>query len=67
MMDEKILKSAEANAQYKGLNSANLFIKHVSAQKGPTTHHYGRHRGRKAKRTHIEIVLEEKKKVEAKK
>lgn len=60
----KILKNAEANAQFKGLSTGNLIIKNASAQKGPTTHHFGRQRTR-AKRTHIELVLEEIKKQEA--
>ncbi len=55
-----LMKSAEANAQGKGLSTANLIVKHASAQKGPTSYHYGRQRT-KAKRTHIELVLEEKK------
>ena len=56
----KILKSAEANAQFKGLSINNLFIKHISAQKGAKTIRYGR-RHNQAKRTSIEVVLEEKK------
>ena len=56
----KLLKSAEANAQFKGLSTANLQVRHISAQKGPTTARAGRRRTQ-AKRTHIEIVLEEKK------
>ncbi|HDD70638.1 MAG TPA: 50S ribosomal protein L22 [Candidatus Woesearchaeota archaeon] len=56
----KILKAAEANAQFKGLSINNLFIKHVSAQKGSKTIRYGR-RHNIAKRTNIEVVLEEKK------
>ncbi len=55
-----ILKSAEANAQFKGLSIKNLLIKHISAQKGSKTIRYGR-RQNKAKRTHIEVILEEKK------
>lgn len=58
-----ILKNAEANAQFKGLSTGNLLIKHASAQKGPTAHHFGRQRT-KAKRTHIELVVEEVKKQE---
>ncbi|MEK6822449.1 MAG: 50S ribosomal protein L22 [Nanoarchaeota archaeon] len=53
-----ILESAEANAQFKGLNTGNLIIKHIAAQGGGKVHHYGRN-GRKAKRAHIEIVLAE--------
>ncbi|MBI5072523.1 50S ribosomal protein L22 [Candidatus Woesearchaeota archaeon] len=55
-----ILKSAEANAQAKGLNTGNLVIVHCNAQKAPTPLHYGRQRGTHMKRTHIEIVLQEK-------
>ncbi len=61
-----ILKNAEANAQFKGLSTGNLIIKNASAQKGPTVMHAGRQRT-KAKRTHIEFILEEMKKTEAKK
>ncbi len=57
----KLLKSAEANAQFKGLSTANLVIKHISAQKGPTTMRYGRRRNL-TKRTHVELVVEERKK-----
>ena len=62
-----LLESAEANAQFKGLNTADLVVTHVSAQKGPDTWRYGRHIRRQAKRTHIEIVLEEKKTVKKEK
>lgn len=55
-----LIKSAEANAQVKGLNTGNLHIVHINAQKAPTPHHYGRQRGTKMKRTHIELVLQEK-------
>lgn len=55
-----IVKSAEANAQFKGLSIKNLFVKHVSAQKGSKTIRYGRLHN-KTKKTHIEVVLEEKK------
>jgi len=54
-----ILKSAEANAEQKGLDSKSLFIAHICAQKAPISWHYGRMRRRKMKRSHIEVVLEE--------
>lgn len=54
----KILKNAEANAQFKGLSTGNLIVTHASAQKGPTIMHQGRQRT-KSKRTHIELVVEE--------
>jgi len=61
-----LLESAEANAQFKGLNTGSLVIKHISAQDGGNVWRYGRRRRRRMKRTHIEIVLEESKKEEKK-
>ena len=55
-----LLKSVESNAKYKGLIIDNLFITHVCAHKGPQQPRYGRKRGVVAKRTHIEIVVEQK-------
>ena len=52
----QVLESAEANAQFKGLNSADLVVHHAAAQQGPTARGQGR-TGGSAKRTHIEIVL----------
>lgn len=54
-----ILESAESNAQFKGLSTANLVVAHICAHKASNQMHYGR-LGRKMKRTHIEVVLEEK-------
>lgn len=56
-----IINSAAANAQAKGLG-ADLTLSQVCAQDGGNSYRFGRHRGRKAKRTHIEVVVEEKKK-----
>jgi large subunit ribosomal protein L22 len=55
----KILESVEANAQFKGLNTSNLIISHICANKASTPWRYGRHIRRKSKRTHIEVVVEE--------
>ena len=55
-----VLESAEANAQFKGLNTSNLFICHISSQKAGNQWHYGRQKRRKMKRTTIEVVLQEK-------
>ena len=55
----EIIESAEANAQYKGFNTTNLVIKHLSAQKGAGQWRYGRKRRQKMKQTHIEVVVEE--------
>ncbi len=64
----KLLKSAYANARQKGLDTESLIVKAAVAKKGPKTFHYGRKRGTKAKRTHIEVVVEAvKKKAEEKK
>ncbi len=64
----KIINSAVANAHVKGLS--NLAIRSMSPQGASTTWHFGRKRRRKAKRTHIEIIvseIEEKKSEEKKK
>jgi|SRR3989338_3670077 len=55
----KMLKSVEANAQFKGLSTADLIIKHIIAQKGPNVWRYGRQKRRHAKKTHIEVIVEE--------
>ncbi len=56
----KLLNVVEANAQFKGVNTANLFIKQICANKASRPWHYGRKRRRKMKRTHVEIIVEEK-------
>ena len=54
-----ILKSAEANASAKGLNTSSLKIVHICAHLGSRPFRHGRKRRVKAKRTHIEVVLQE--------
>ncbi|MCB9362454.1 50S ribosomal protein L22 [Candidatus Woesearchaeota archaeon] len=54
----KLVKSAESNAQYKGLNTEGLKIVHFCAQRGQQRMHYGRQRG-VMKRAHVELVVEE--------
>ncbi|MBW2979115.1 50S ribosomal protein L22 [Candidatus Woesearchaeota archaeon] len=56
----KLLKDVEANAQVKGLNTANLVIRHIAAHSGGKPLKHGRKRGRTAKRTHVEIIVKEK-------
>jgi len=56
-----VLKSAESNAENKGL-SMPLKIKEIVANQAVRSWHFGRQRRRKTKRTHIKIVLEEIKK-----
>jgi large subunit ribosomal protein L22 len=60
-----VIASAEANAQFKGLNSADLIIHHAAAQQGPTARGQGR-TGGQMRQTHIEIVLAQVKKAEKK-
>jgi len=55
----KLLEVVEANAQFKGLNTANLVIDHVCAHKAASQWHYGRQRRRKMKRTTVEIIVKE--------
>ena len=54
-----IIKTAKSNAQFKGLNKSNMILRHICAHKASTPWHYGRQRGVKMKRTHVEVVLEE--------
>lgn len=56
----KLIETVEANAQFKGLNTSNLVIAHVSAHKASKAWHYGRKSRRKMKRTNVEIIVEEK-------
>jgi len=62
-----LLNSVEANAQQKGLNTSALTIIHACANRASRPHHYGRIRGIKAKRTHMEIVVAEREEKESKK
>lgn len=55
----QLLNTLEANAQDKGLNISNLIIKKLMPNKASLPWHHGRHRGRKMKRSHIEIIAEE--------
>jgi len=55
----KILENAEANAQFKGLNTTHLVISHIRAHKAATPYHAGRQRRRKMKRTNVEVVVSE--------
>ena len=56
----KLIDNVEANAQFKGLNTSNLIISHISTHNAGKTWHYGRKTRRRMKRTNIEIVVEEK-------
>ena len=56
----RLIENVEANAQFKGLNTSNLIIAHVSAHKSGKAWHFGRQTRRRMKRTNVEIVVEEK-------
>lgn len=55
-----LIGHVEANAQFKGLNTSNLVITNLIANKSSSVVRYGRKRNRKAKRTNVEIVVKEK-------
>lgn len=55
-----LIKSAESNAHDKGLNTKSLVIKRLVVQKAASPWHYGRRSRIRMKRSHVEIVLEEK-------
>lgn len=55
-----LINHVEANAQFKGINTSNLVITHINANKASKVMHFGRKRSREAKRTHVEIVVQEK-------
>lgn len=54
----RLIESAEANAQHKGLSS-NLIIDHISAHKAPLQWHRGRKRRRKQKSAHVRLIVKE--------
>jgi len=54
-----LINHVEANAQFKGLNTSNLVIMHINANKSSKVMHFGRKRSRESKRTNVEIVVRE--------
>jgi len=56
----KLLNSLESNVRNKGLNYNNMYLKKAIANKASRQPHYGRRRGIRMKRTHIEIETMEK-------
>lgn len=60
----KVLESAEKNAEYKGLDTERLYIKHAQAQRGPIIRRYrprayGRATPKFRVTTHFQVILEE--------
>jgi large subunit ribosomal protein L22 len=45
----KLVNSVEANAQFKGLNTSNLVITHINANKASKVMHFGRKEAEKPK------------------
>ncbi|RLJ02233.1 MAG: hypothetical protein DRP10_01900 [Candidatus Aenigmatarchaeota archaeon] len=63
-----IIKSAEKNAEFKNLDTDNMYILHIAALDG-THMHRRRHKrniGTKIKSAHLEVILKERRKKEAK-
>lgn len=56
----KLLQSLEANAQQKGLNTESLVLVHARTNRASRPMHYGRQSGRMMKRSHVELIAEEK-------
>ena len=54
-----LLDSVESNAQNKGLDTENLVIASIIPNKASRPSRFGRKRRIRAKRTHVEIVVEE--------
>jgi large subunit ribosomal protein L22 len=59
-----LLESVEINAQNKGLDTGELKINSIIPNKASTPMHSGRLQRRKMRRTHIEIIVEEKSKIQ---
>lgn len=60
----KVLESAEANAEYKGLDTERLFVKHISMQRGRIIRGiipraFGRASPHNEETTNIEVMLQE--------
>ena len=60
----KVLENAEANAEYKGMDTEKLFIEHISSHRGIVIRGYiprafGRMTPFNTPTTHIQIVLQE--------
>ncbi|MBS3171177.1 50S ribosomal protein L22 [Candidatus Woesearchaeota archaeon] len=58
----QLLQTLEGNAKNKGLNSELLKIEKAITNQASLSWHYSRHRGRRQKRTNVEIYASEKSK-----
>jgi len=57
---KKLLESVENNAVFKGLDANNLIIKHICCHRASRPLKMGRRTRGESKRSHVEIVVEEK-------
>ena len=60
----KVLESAEVNAEYKGLDTERLYVKHISTQRGRVIRGiipraFGRASAHNEQTTNIEVILRE--------
>lgn len=60
----RVLANAEANAEYKGLNTDRLWVKHIAAHRGPVIPGWiprasGRATPFNTPTTHVEVLVEE--------
>lgn len=60
----KVVESAEANAEYKGLDTERLYVKHISTQRGRVIRGiipraFGRASAHNEQTTNIEVILQE--------
>ena len=62
----ELLDSVESNAQNKGLDTEQIVIKSIIPNRASRPFRAGRRRRIKAKRTHIEIIVEEQEEKKAK-
>lgn len=63
---EKLLRNAEANAHFQGLNVDELIIKTIVCNRASAPSRYGRIPGRSSKRTSVWLVLSAKEKMDSK-
>jgi len=61
-----LLNQVETNAQDKGLNTDDLVITNIKADKGSRIWHRGRQGRQRMKRTHIEVIVKEREQKEKK-
>lgn len=54
-----LLNTVEANAQFKGLSTEGLLLKHICSHRASRPIRFGRQRGRLGKRANIEVVVME--------